>query len=196
MNNEDVTEGMEDMKNLLMPIANWPNKTNVTNIDVNESEHAYFQPFDFGEFTSSEILYSEASVPNETASYPPGISANSTLKNPNFNDILLLEINCNKDDIDLVDSSFCDPNNIHFINEWENSDDLKQKCYRSQICANSILSRSLSSIESSKFGQKQRKQDLEDYYFYDSLQLFNICAAMIFYIAIIIYMSVYKTKNV
>ena len=203
MNNEDVTEGMEDMTNLFMPIANWPNKTNVTNVDINESENAYFQPFDFGEFTPSEKTSSQAvlspgtfAYPPGTFAYPPGISSNSSvISDPIFNDITTLEINCTQDDIDLVDSSFCDPNGINFIREWENSDDLRKKCYRSQICANSILSRSLSSIESSQFGQKQRKQDLEDYYFYDSFQLFNICAAMIFYIVIIIYMSVYKTKN-
>ena len=188
---------MEDMKNLFMPIANWPNKTNVTNVDVNESEHAYFQPFDFGEFTPNEILYKTANYSPGSLSYPPGISSNTNIKDDiTLDEIVLLDINCTQDDIDLVDSSYCDPNNKEFIRMWENSDDLQRKCYRSQICANSILSRSLSSIESSQFGQKQRKQDLEDYYFYDSLKLFNIFSAMIFYIVIIIYMSVYKTNNV
>ena len=156
----DSTEGLDDMKSLFMPIANWPNKTNVTNIDVNESEHAYFQPFDFGEFSPSEILHRRATLSPGISFYPPGISSNKIITNDiPLQDIISLEIDCTQSDIDLVDSSYCDPNNIHFIHEWENSDDLKQKCYRSQICANSILSRSLSSIESSQFGQKQRKQD-------------------------------------
>ena len=77
----------------------------------------------------------------------------------------------------------------------KNNNSAKQ-CYRSQTCVNSMLSKSLSQLTLTRYGQNQRYQDLEDVYFYDCLNVFNISIAIVFFLSIILYKGLYNGNTI
>jgi hypothetical protein len=173
--------------NLNMAAANWPNSTSTTNLEFKDSDFAYFQPYVFGQFYSSP-----SPSPSEINIYKR--SPGPAPYYDNMNLIKELQIQCDMDEDvkKYVDNPVCDPKDKNFITNF--NDNAKQ-CFRSQICANSLLSKSLATLTSSEKSHSQHMQDLEDVYFYDCLRVFNISAAILFFISIIIYKSLYTTQS-
>lgn len=167
----------ESMDSLLHIAANKPHVSETVSLDYTAGDFHYFQPYLFGQYDSQ----------------PPSPSPQTNIDYLPQNDFLIsnIQIKCTPEDIAMVDDASCDPNDPGFMEAWKESaasdSALIKKCYRSQTCANSQLSKSLSILTSGKDGQLQRKQDLEDVYFFDCMNILNVVAAIAFYLSIIIY---------
>jgi len=169
------------MSSLLnMSAANWPNRGRTVSLDFDNSDFFYFQTYDVGQYSPQELK-----VGNSTqVSYGPSPSQSVTVDN-----IKHMNIKCSATDLATIDASFCDPASPNFVKLWadpSNNETVIERCYRAQTCANSLLSQSLSSMTASKGGQEKRKQDLEDIYFYDCMNVFNMCIAILYFLYIII----------
>ena len=186
---------MEDeaFTGMQMPVkvaaANWPNNSRQVSLDYSPGDFFYFQPIDVGQYTDSTDSKDE--IDRETTG------------NKN---ITKLELKCTDIDLSMsnIDSSFCYPYDPNFVKNWSTvTNDPKQnppfnlterhkQCFRSQTCANSLLSKNLSVIESTKDEQKSRYEDLEDIFFHNCINIFNMSAAILAFVSIIIYKSLYN----
>ena len=200
--NSGTTEN-GSMNNLLEYAANNQNMSQPSNLDFSPDDFFYFQPYMFGQYNSSPSSSSSSSSSQtnvEYSSYAHAVaSSSSSSSSPSASpssepsrNITNIQIRCTPEDIRMVDNPLCDPNDPRFKDIWTDPDSsyLIKQCYRSQTCANSQLSKTLSMLTSEKDGQLQRKQDLEDVYFFDCINIFNVIAAIAFYISFIIYKSV------
>jgi len=188
-----IQEGFTDMQ---MPVkvaaSNWPNNSRQVSLDYSPGDFFYFQPIDVGQFTNNVVT----SDPEE--------------EKDNKGNITKLELKCTDIDLSMsnIDSSFCYPYDPNFVKNWStvtndskqnppyNLTDKHKQCFRSQTCANSLLSKSLAVIESTKDEQKSRYEDLEDIFFHDCINIFNMSAAILAFVVIIIYKSLYNNVNV
>lgn len=148
--------------------ANWPNTTQTVSLDYTPGDFFYFQPYNMGQI-----------LPSEQSRTPSSVTT--------------LNISCTESEISYADSSMCHPNDPGFAEFWANPDNVQsnKQCFRSHTCANSILSKNLSALTYDKEGQGKRMEDLVSIYFYDCVNIFNLTVAILFYIAIIIYKSMY-----
>lgn len=182
----------EDFTGMQMPVkvaaSNWPNNSRQVSLDYSPGDFFYFQPIDVGQFTSNVVTTDPEEVKD------------------NSGNITKLELKCTDIDLSMsnIDSSFCYPYDPKFVKNWSNDKILKtpyniqgkhKQCFRSQTCANSLLSKNLSVIESTKDEQKSRYEDLEDIFFHNCINIFNMSAAILAFISIIIYKSVYNNNN-
>ena len=184
-----TTNPVGQMSSLLnMSAANWPNRGRTVSLDFDNSDFFYFQNYEFGQYetgSSTSPSPKKQLINGRPTNVVYGPSENDFYT---VNNILHTNIECSASDISFIDSPLCDPASPDFVKLWANPSNktsIVQKCYRSQTCANSLLSQSLSSMTASKGGQEKRKQDLEDIYFYDCMNVFNMCIAILYFIYII-----------
>jgi len=182
--------------------ANRPDPSNQTNLDFKAGDFAFFKPYVFGQYGPLE--------------QKTGIATTST--GATVSTITGLHMNCTEQDMMFVDFSGCDPTDPAFVSAWTNTESMNQpsgptnspklaeagitdalslqkQCFRSHYCANSLLSKSMETLQSNQSGHKARFQDLEDIYFRECLNLFNMTVAIIYFIIIIISKLVYKSER-
>jgi len=194
--------------------ANRSNPSKQAQLDFQAGDFAFFKPYVFGQYSETEQQIGTATMPSAS----PYASGSTTLTT-----ITGLDMSCSSQDISFADFAGCDPTNPSFLSMWTqvgnynqpnttkaptsipgfnlaasgitDAPSLQKQCFRSHYCVNSILSKSLETIQSSKSGHEARFQDLEDMYFKECLNVFNMLVAMIFFIVIIISNLVYKSKT-
>jgi hypothetical protein len=222
-------EGYEDaVKNVgdLLDVANRPGFSSKSSLDFTAGDFSFFKPYEFGEFTSSEITKSEAHLIPSSSEYTNDSVSVAT--------ITKLDLSCNATDLEFVDFSGCNPSDPSFLSLWgaENPlvnnnatpssannatpsssnnathsslmikgnihvpTDLKKQCFRSHYCANSYMSKTLAMMNQYSSGMEKRFLDLEDMYFRTCLQLFNYVLAIVLMIWIIISQVSYTSKSI
>lgn len=206
-------EGYEDaVKNVgdLLDVANRPGFSLKSSLDFTAGDFSFFKPYEFGEFTSSEITKSEAHLIPSSSEYTNDSVSVAT--------ITKLDLSCNATDLEFVDFSGCNPSDPSFLSLWGGENpllnnnatpsslmvkgnihvptDLKKQCFRSHYCANSYMSKSLSMMNQYSSGMEKRFLDLEDMYFRTCLQLFNYVLAIVLMIWIIISQVSYTSKSI
>jgi len=75
-----------------------------------------------------------------------------------------------------------------------NATALQQQCFRAHYCANSLMSKSLDTMNSTSSGKVKRFEDLEDFYFREMLNIFNQVVAILVLFGIVVSKIVSKTK--
>jgi hypothetical protein len=166
-----------------MAADNWNTVSRNVELGFSPGDFFYFQPYIYGQYTNNL---------EGSGNLNPYPELNVDVKNLT---IKTIDMSCNEKDLSMaiIDSSFCFPYDPSFVTNWSLDNILEiQQCFRSQTCANSILSNNLSKLESSKDSNKSRYEDLEDIYFYDCMNIFNICIAICVFICIIIYKSLHN----
>lgn len=187
--------------------ANRPDPSNQTKLDFKAGDFSFFKPYVFGQYSSLEQQTGTVEIPSASGS------------SMTVDTITGLDMKCTEQDLLFVDFSGCDPTDPAFVSSWTSTGALNQaentptnvpnfamagikdaltlqkQCFRSHYCANSLLSKSLQTLQSTQSGHKARFQDLEDVYFRECLNIFNMTVAMIYFIVIIISKLVYKTQE-
>jgi hypothetical protein len=72
---------------------------------------------------------------------------------------------------------------------------LQQQCFKAHYCVNSVMSKSLDTMNSTSSGKVKRFEDLEDFYFREMLHIFNQFVAILVMFGIVV-VKMFSKQNI